>query len=233
MLIRVILVEDEDKAANQISKYLADFGLEVHEEFSIVRYTNAVDFLEAYKGTDIVFMDIRMPGMDGMEAARRLRQKDSDAILIFTTNFTQYAVKGYEVDALDYIVKPINYYHFAMKMDKALRVYRKHKPYSLPILCNGVMRVIDIRNITYIESNNHDLIFHVGQQEYKARGSMAQIDNQLQNRGFSRCHVSYLVNLAYVTEVKENTVVVDNTELRITRAKKKIFLSDLSAYLGG
>lgn len=122
-MVNVAIVEDEDAAAAILSNCLDKYASAKREgvEFSVCRYHDAVSFLENYRSRfDIVFMDIQLPDLDGMEAAKKLRRLDSSVTLIFVTNMANFAVRGYEVDALDFIVKPVEYFSFALKLDRAL-----------------------------------------------------------------------------------------------------------------
>ena len=116
-MIRLAIVEDEDLYANQLIEFVNRFKQESNEVFNIVRFRDGDEIVERYKATyDIIFMDIQMQFMDGMAAAKRIRELDSEVIIMFITNMTNYAIMGYEVGALDYIVKPIDYFSFRKKI---------------------------------------------------------------------------------------------------------------------
>lgn len=232
-MIRIAIVEDETAAVITLQKYLLQYQKRSDELFQITVYNSAIDFLERYRGFEIVMMDIHMPHMNGMEAAVRLRKMDSQCVLIFVTYMTQYAVKGYEVDATDFIIKPVSYYNFAMKFEKALRVCRRRKASSISIASGGVLHIIDANDLYFVEVENHDLVFHTRQRCLRMWGNLGKIEQQMAGKGFSRCSASHLVNLAYVTSVRRDIVVVHGNELRMTRTKKKAFLKDLADYLGG
>lgn len=122
---KAAVVEDEREAAERIAEYLGRFGAENGETFDVSYYGDAEAFLAGYDPEcDIVFMDIQLPDMSGMDAARALRAVDSEVTLVFVTSMVQYAVSGYEVSALDFIVKPVSYPNFAMKMKRVLRERR-------------------------------------------------------------------------------------------------------------
>lgn len=231
-MIRVAIVEDEEAAASSLQEYFLRFQKTSGEQFQITSYDNAVSFLEHYHSFDLVMMDIRMPYMNGMDAAIRLRKLDTQCVLIFVTNMAQYAVKGYEVDALDFVVKPVSYYNFAMKMEKALRVSRRRKTSSIRILSAGELHIIAADDLYYVEVSNHNLIFHTRQGLFNLWGNLGKIEQQVRGKGFSRCSACYLVNLAYVTRVRGELVTVHGEDLRMTRTKKKDFLRALTDYLG-
>ena len=113
-MFTVAIVEDEIDAARRLEVCLARYSQDHPDvRFDVTVFSEPTGFLDAYRPVwDIVFMDIEMPNMDGMSAARRLRVLDEQVILIFVTNMAQFAAKGYEVDALDYVIKPFSYNDF-------------------------------------------------------------------------------------------------------------------------
>lgn len=121
-MIAIAIVEDDQQEQKRLQQYLMRYAMENQQTFSFALYSNALDYLEDKQKFDIVFMDIMLPNMTGMEAAARMRAYDSKTVLIFVTTMVQFAIKSYEVDALDYIVKPVNYARLTMKLQKAIRV---------------------------------------------------------------------------------------------------------------
>ena len=120
-MLKVVIVEDEDEAAEVLCSFLDKYAAEKNENIRYVRYKCTTDFLSGYNGADIVFMDINiMNDMNGIKAAHKLRQADSVVTLIFITSFEQFAVKGYEVEAFDFIVKPVSYPDFALRIHSLL-----------------------------------------------------------------------------------------------------------------
>ena len=109
-MLRCAIVEDSPRELEHLKECLARYSAERDIPLETTAFGDAASFLEHYRADyDIVFMDIELPGINGMEAAHRLREIDRQVILIFVTNMAQFAVKGYEVDALDYIIKPAQY----------------------------------------------------------------------------------------------------------------------------
>ena len=109
-MFRIAIVEDEDACARLLEDYIRRYGETAGDAFRTDRFPNGLEFIENYRPVyDVILMDIRMPLVDGMEAARRLRAQDEETALIFVTNMAQYAIKGYEVQALDFMLKPVQY----------------------------------------------------------------------------------------------------------------------------
>lgn len=233
MAIRLAIVEDDRTASETLKEYILRYGKENSVQFSIRQFPDAVGLLDQYSAEyDIIFMDIQMPYLNGMDAAHRLRAMDQKVILIFITSLAQYAVEGYEVDAMSYLVKPINYYEFAMKLGKAIK--------KVPFVSAAVIilntKSGDIRlaqeDIRYVEISGHWVVYHTLGGDYSQYSSLSKVEAQLSAEEFVRCNSCYLVNLLYVQQVNSMYVVLDNgTELKISQPKKKTFVAALQKYI--
>ena len=121
VMIRIALVEDEENNVKEINSYLKRYSKEYNVEIQISNFGYANLFLSQYNNNfDIVLMDIGLSDIDGMTAIRKLREIDNNVLVIFVTNLAQYAVNGYEVDAFDFLVKPVSYYNLVLKINRAL-----------------------------------------------------------------------------------------------------------------
>ena len=177
----IALVEDEPEAADVLASFIARYAGEKGLELTVTRFGNAMDFEMTHQHFDLVFMDIQMPGINGMEAAQLMRTYDSETPIIFVTNLAQYAVKGYEVDALDFIVKPVTYFNFRMRMDKAMRRIRRNASRSIAIGTRDGMRVVALSDIEYVEVSKHDLSYHLVDEEEPlvVYGSLVAFEQQV------------------------------------------------------
>ena len=141
-MISVAIIEDEDKEMDNIVGALKRYEQEENVNFRLTVFRDAELFLTNYKPVyDIVFMDIMLPGMDGMQAAQRLRKFDESVSLIFLTNMAQFAIKGYEVSAVDFIVKPFRYFDLKMRLDRVCRKINEKQP-SVKISVPGGMKSV-------------------------------------------------------------------------------------------
>ena len=130
--MRVAVVDDEEAMREQLVSYLSRFEAENGLELKAVTFPSGSDLWDRYaRDWDIILFDIDMPGMNGIETARKIRQLDEEVTILFITHVAQYAINGYEVDAVDYIIKPIGYYDFALKFKKALRRVNRRDPARL------------------------------------------------------------------------------------------------------
>ncbi len=234
-MINIAIVEDENAAADILSGYIAEYESTAGEDMRVVRFTNAIDFLSNYKANyDIVFMDIELPELDGMTASRKLRKLDRSTVLVFVTNMAQYAVKGYEVGALDYIVKPVGYYDFLMKLRRAINVVRSRDNRALSIVKAGGYVRLFVRDIKYVEVLGHKVRYHTADggvtEEYS---TLSRVEEKLRNDHFAKLNNYCLVNLAYITYVHGFTVRVGDEEIAISHPKKKQFMQILNTWLAG
>lgn len=233
-MYRIAIVEDCPEDSDLLVEYLTRYEQEQGEGFRIEQFSNGLNFVEDYRPDyDIVLMDIEMPYLDGMATARKLREMDSAVCLIFVTNMAQYAIEGYEVGALDYLLKPIPYQHFALKLERAIRNREARRERYFGIQSpEGFIR-LPVSHIYYVVSEKHYLCFTTQEGIYRQRGSLKELSTQLPGQTFARCHTSYLVNMDYVERVGQSTVTVKGQELPISRTCKKEFMDSFARYLGG
>lgn len=233
-MIHIAIVEDEPQYSERLKKYIADFEKEHSEHFKLTMFSDGVQIVENYNSSfDIIFMDIQMKYMDGMKAAKEIRAQDSNVIIIFITNLAQYALQGYEVEAMNYVLKPITYFAFSQELQKAVKRVRTKSTAYLRILQEGSLIRLDMSQITYVEIEDHEIVYHTSEENYTTRDSLKSVEGKLAGRNFSRCNNCYLVNLAYVERIEKDTAIVAGQKLRISRPRKKKFMEDLAAYIGG
>lgn len=231
---RFAIVEDDPKDASALLDHFAQYQNETGLVYEAVWFADPVEFLEKYTSRfDVVFMDIDMKHMDGMRTSRKLREMDENIILVFVTNLKQYAVDGYEVNATDFIVKPVQYAQFRMKLKRILGVADRDVGVRLQLHTAKGEVVLAAQDIFYIEVFDETLIYHTRTGKIESPGTLSGAEKSLPAFSFFRCNRCYLINLRYVTAVREGTVIVGGDELQISRRRHHDLLAALNEYISG
>ena len=230
-MIRIAIADDDAAFLAKIEKYIQKYQKENGEDIQLTAFSDAKELIEYSPVYDIVILDIEMPGMNGMEAAEKIRQADEDVVLMFITNMIQYAIRGYSVGALDFVMKPVNYYTFSLKLTRAIGRIQKIEKEILLKQQDSVKKV-PVEEIYYVEIQNRMLYYHTSEGEYVVRGTIKNALDMLSPYHFVKCNHWYIVNLKYVTEVRDSTVIVAGKELEISQRKKNAFLNALMDYVG-
>ncbi|NMM95031.1 LytR/AlgR family response regulator transcription factor [Bifidobacterium oedipodis] len=232
-MLHIAIVEDSPIDQEHLCRILESYANDIALQYQISMFANADMFLDRYRPVwDLIFMDIEMPGLDGMSAARQLRNMDEDVPLVFLTHVASLATDGYDVNALSYIIKPVSPEVFALKMRNVLNhINRRDKAYVTITGRSGTMRVT-VDSISYVEVSKHSLIFHTSQGNAVAYGTLKAVEEQLSPHGFLRCGQSFLVNPRHVSGIHGDEALVGGERLPISRARKREFMEALTAYLG-
>jgi len=233
---RIAIVEDDADYSAFLAECLSKYGQEKGIFFNIKSFTKGESFLDNYRQIyDLVFLDVDLGKnfLNGMETAEKLRVIDSMVLLIFVTNMPQYAPDGYNVDALDYCLKPISYSNLSVKLDKAIKVLSQRKGTPIKIKDKKGTRIVSSSDIMYIEVMGHDLIFHTTDEIIESYGGLSEKEAELSSSDFARCSASVLVNLSFVKGLYGDEIAIGDERIRIGRSKKKAFLDQLNTFLGG
>ena len=219
-MFHTALVEDnaEERAR------LAGFLQRCEGEFAVEEFSSAVDFLTNYVPKyDLVFMDIDMPYLDGMSAAHKLRQLDEQVCLIFVTNLAQFALKGYEVSAFDFIVKPVSFSNFSVKMRRVVNHLSARTAKTVLIRGEGNLQRVAVEDIAFVEITGHKLVYHTASKAIPSYGTLKSAEELLAYPLFVRCNKCYLVNLRAVSAIEGNYAVVGKDKLLISYPRRAAF----------
>lgn len=231
MKIKCVIIDDEPIAREIIRDYILKISeLEIIAEFS--KPTEAITFLNGNK-TDLLFLDINMPEINGINFAKSL--SDPPAI-VFTTAYREFAANGFELQAVDYLVKPISFERFLKAVNHYLKLYGKsvemtaasirEKSEDKFILLKDSKKThkVYLNEIKYIESDGDYIRYYLLSRKIMVRGSLASMEVTLPSSLFLRIHNSYIINLKKVNAVTLYSVEIDGTELPISRShKEKVF----------
>ena len=233
-MIRIAIAEDSQIDRQQIVEKLHTYEKEYNTSMDITNFSNGMELVTNYRPIfDLLILDIEMPLLDGISTAKRVRETDKTVQILFLTNMAQYALNGYEVEAIGYVLKPISYYSLVVEMKKVSRVLCSQTKRAILLTSINETKRISVDEITYVEINNHQLVFHTLSGSSTLTGSLKVAEQELSRNGFASCNRCYLVNMRYVEKVQNFTVVVAGTPLAISRNKRKNFLSALNSYYGG
>lgn len=233
-MLRIAVVEDEQEYAQTILKYCRKYSALRQEETAADLFNNPVTFLDKYRGGyDLILMDILMPEMNGMDCARRLRKRDENVMLCFVTNMAQYAIQGYEVGAVDFIIKPVNFAEFTLKLDRMLRLLKRQASPTVMVSTKNAMVNLDLRDLYFVEVYNHNLIYHTRRGDYEAYGKLSSLEEDSRFSRFIRVSPSHLVNCALVSSVLDDCLIVNEVRIPISRRRRKECLEKMASILGG
>lgn len=232
-MLNIAIVEDEEEEKNKLLSFIKKYQEEKKITINCDYFENANKFIYPYKGSyDVVLMDIEMPGINGLDASIELRKRDNNIFIVFVTNMRQFASQGYQVDAVDFIIKPITYYGLSSTIDKILRIKSKRIDKKITLKNNDGLRIINISDIVYIEVKHHKLFIHTQNEIIETWNSLNKIEEEIPSSLFARCNIAYLVNLNYVKGIQGDDVLLPNESLKISRSKKKEFIENLTKFIG-
>ena len=231
-MYRVLIVEDTPAEADALRGFLERYAAEKGLELGIEVLGSALEFIDLRRTADLVLMDIDMPGINGMEAAQIMRGYDTQTPLIFVTNLAQYAVRGYSVDALDFVVKPVEYHDFAMRLDRALRIMARNARSTMALPTEDGIEVV--ADILYVDMLKHDVRYHLSDgRVLRERGTMRAVAEKLRADEFLKISSGCLVNMGRIVRVgSESVTVSDGAELFFSRSQKRPGLEKLANFIG-
>ena len=233
-MARIAVAEDDAAWAWQLRQYVDQYAAQTGRSLDLTVYSDGERLVNEYHSQfDVILLDVEMRFLDGMATAELIRRTDPEVVIIFITNMAQYAVRGYEVNALDYMLKPVSYDTFAQRLGRALsRIHRREKGFIALSVRGGVMKLAT-EDITFVESQGHRLIYHTTTGEFTSSGTIKEAEEILSGASFFRSNKGYLLNLEHVEGVQDGCALVAGQQLLISRARKAPFMEALAAYLGG
>lgn len=233
-MYHIAIVEDEEAFVTQLLEYLEQYQKEHEQNFKLSVFRDGAEILEGYQPIyDIILLDIEMPKINGMQAAEHIREQDADVTLMFITNIAGYAIRGYEVGALDFVMKPINYYTFAMKLTRVIKRTRQKATQDILLTLPDGIKKLSVQQIYYVEVQNRMLYYHTDEGVFAMRGTMQSVEQSLAKYSFVKCNHWYIVNLQHVSQVGKTTAMVAGHELEVSRRNRTAFLKALTQYVGG
>ena len=233
-MLHIAICDDEQDFVQHLKTMLNQYADEIGEEIKVTVYYDGLELIEEYDTTiDLIFLDIQMNGVDGLKAAEQIRKKDENVGIIFLTSLKQYALEGYKYHAVNYIVKPMKYIRLKAEMDQWLKKHRKDDSPAMVIINDTGKYKVFLKSLHYVETFNRNLLLHTEQENIICYKSMKEMEQELQGKGFIRCHTSYIVNLFYVKGVNKLEIeLITGEKIPISQPKRKGFMEKLAEYWG-
>lgn len=233
-MLRFAIIEDDDGDAIELQNCIADYLARSDVKAKVERFKSATAFVDKYTGGyDVIFMDIEMPGTNGLEASERIRKLDTQVVIIFVTATVQYAVDGYRVNAFDCVIKPVTASTFFKKLDRIIEYVGREKSKTITIRTpQGIIKQ-PLNEIYYVEVTEHYLAYHTEKGDIRVYGKLSDIEEFLTSNGFFRCNRCYIVNMRFVKSFVGDTVEIGGDKLLISRRRRQDFMQALTYYFGG
>ena len=231
---RIAVLEDDEQEYLKLNGCIERYARENQITVHIRWYQDGMQYLMSEdENYDIMFLDIEMRQLDGMSTAKKIREKDRTVCLIFVTHLSQYAIQGYEVNALDFVVKPVTYPIMEEKLRKAFAYSMWNRKRQVLLETRDENLVLSTSDIYYIEKDKKKnyLVYYTSRGEFRIRGTIAQEEERLQDLGFVQNTSGCLINLGHVTQLGKTTVCVHGTDLPLARHRKKDLQDRLIEYL--
>lgn len=232
--MQIAICDDEKLIREQLAGKLQKLCPDAH----ISDYASGEALLSADEEPDILFLDIQMQGMGGMEAAKELRKKNKKLILIFVTALEEYVFQAFDVGAFHYLVKPFSDEKFTSVFQKAAKQYKEleekdktvedHERY-LMITSKGIHRKVLMEDIIFAEVFNRKVVIHTKQEEIEYYGKLSDLENKA-GEDFFRTHRAYLVHFKYVVKYDASTVWLKKGEALIAKPKYPAFVQSYLQY---
>ena len=233
-MLHIAICDDEKTFVNHLKELLSQYMLETGEEIKTSVFYDGLDLIEKYDPSfDLIFLDIQMKMVDGLHAAEKIREKGESVGILFLTTLSQYGLEGYKYQAVNYIIKPLQYGRLKAELDRFIRRRPLDAEPFLVVSNDTGKYKIPLKNLRYVETFNRNLLFHTGQESILCYRSMKEVERELSDRGFARCHTSYLINLAYVKGVRKLEItLITGEKIPISQPRRKAFMEELTDYWG-
>ena len=233
MKIKIAICDDEYIHRKVLLKHVRMLFL--RDSYEVLEFNSGEELLGRYpKGLDILLLDIQMMGINGIETAKKIRLFDTNVTIIFTTAIADFMQEGYEVRAFRYLLKPIKYNDFLKHIGQCKNeiLKNKEKYISIKEIDDGKTIIIPINSILYIEVECRIALIYTDTEIYKTRESIKNLELQLTEYSFFRCHRAYLINLFKVNAIDKNSVFIKGNEILVSRYKIKDLKSKITDILG-
>lgn len=223
-MYRIAVCEDEKYILEELHKKLEKYIKQKQMIATIKTFMSGEDLLKEKFTYDIILLDMVLPGINGLEVAKKLFQK---SCIIFITFYEEYALDAFEVDAIHYLIKPVTEERLYLALDRAIGRLEQIDHKTLTLVKGGKTQILQIQDILYCEVFNHQIIIHTLQNTYNYSGTLDMLEKELDGR-FFRCHRSFIINMDFVVGKEEGVAIISNGDkILISRRKQSEFMQKL------
>lgn len=233
--MKIAIVDDHKESQQKLKQFIEENASSLELTVDIKCFNDGIELVDRFQSSfDIIYLDVEMEILDGMTTAKKIRQSDSEVLIVFVTNHAQVAIQGYSVDASDFLLKPLSKFTFEEHFKKIIKKVRRADD-SIVLKVSGTVKRVDQNTIWFIESEGHYIDFHTTIGRFTLIDSMKNIENQLDAQRFYRCNNSFIINFEYVDHIDKSTGIakIGNNNIQISRSRKKECLEKFTRYLGG
>jgi DNA-binding LytR/AlgR family response regulator len=233
--MKIGICDDEEYVLLLLEEYINRYSKKFGIRFGLVKFNSGEeiwDYIECDNYFDIIFLDIQMNGINGIDTAHKIRKKDTNVKIFFLTSIIKYALEGYRVKAERYFIKPLKYSRFEKELNNVIRLIEVEKNrFFIEKNDNGIFKIM-LSDIVYIETIGRNTMIHTTSKNIISYRNMKQHEESLDDC-FYRCHRAFIVNLTYVSSIIDNTVSLNNNEdIPLSKYRKKDFKEALLDYYG-
>lgn len=232
-MIKLAIIEDAAEDRKQLSELVSRYAETSETQIELKEFEGSLDFLKTNEKFDIILLDIMMPDCNGMEMAHRLREIDEDTVIIFVTGMEQYAIEGYSVSAVGFLIKPASYEHLSSTLERAINSRGRKLSNSILIKTNNHHVIVEVSSIEYVEVKGHFLVLHTQNGNIQTKGTMKDLLGKLSSSSFICCNNRTIVNVNHILSIRDNTVFLPSGELTISRRRRLEFIETVLRYSGG
>lgn len=215
--MKIAICEDEALWRTQLERMVRRWAEERKENLELTGFCSSESFWFAFlqeKDWDVLLLDIEMGQENGMELAERIRREDEDTAIVFTTGYADYMAKGYDVGAMQYLLKPVEEQKLFVCLDRVAKRRSKEEQKLFFMTTEQVRISLAPSRIWYAEAVGHNCQLYTGEECFEVRMGIAEVEKVLGSQeGFLRCHRSYLVNLRFIREIRRSTITLDDGRL--------------------
>lgn len=233
--MKIAIVDDQKESRQKLQSYIEQNAKLADVEVEITHFNDGIELVDRFQSSfDIIYLDVEMEILDGMTTAKKIRQTDSEVLIVFVTNHAQVAIQGYSVEATDFLLKPLSKFTFEEHFKKIIKKVKKIDD-SIVVKVSGTVKRVDQHSIYYVESQGHYIDFLTKNGRFTLIDSMKNIEQKLDPKRFFRCNNSYIINFEHVDHIDKAAGVayIGETPIQISRSRKKECVEKFTQYLGG